>query len=61
MQCMQHAVKGETQAERANLPELELGDLVVTAFVLHLPEKLVRVGKFGHLVLALGPPVPVDE
>ena len=48
-----------------NLPELEGGDLVVAALVLHLPEYLVQVQllvcKGGHLVLALGTPVPVDE
>ncbi len=48
-----------------NLPELEGGDLVIAALVLHLPEHLVQVQllvcKGGHLVLALGTPVPVDE
>ncbi len=48
-----------------NLPELEVGDLVIAALVLHLPEHLVQVQllvcKGGHLVLALGAPVPVDE
>lgn len=48
-----------------HLPELEGGDLVVAALVLHLPEHLVQVqllvGEGGHLVLALGAAVPVDE
>jgi len=48
-----------------NLPEFEIGDLVIAALVLHLPEHLVQVQllvcKGGHLVLALGAPVPVDE
>ena len=48
-----------------NLPELEGSDLVIAALVLHLPEHLVQVQllvcKGGHLVLALGAPVPVDE
>jgi len=49
----------------AHLPELEGSDLVIAALVLHLPEHLVQVQllvcKGGHLVLALGAPVPVDE
>ena len=50
----------------ADLPELEVGDLVVAALILYLPEHLVQVqvllvGKGGHLVPALGTPVPVNQ
>ena len=50
---------------KADLPEFEIGDLVIASLVLHLPEDLVQVqllvGKDGHLVPPLGPPVPVDQ